>query len=77
MNETHSWIISLYLFQDPFVEELLQFLVAIVDTELFKTVHVEKLCQNENDSLETRFREDKTVWKQGLVKFCESAKAPI
>lgn len=32
-----------YLFQDSFIEELLQLFIAIVDAELFKAVHLEVL----------------------------------
>lgn len=34
---------KMYLSQDPGIEELLQFLVAVVDTELLKAVHLEVL----------------------------------
>ena len=38
-----SLVLHSHLFQDSFVEELLQLLVAIVDAELLEAVHLEIL----------------------------------
>lgn len=43
-----AWILS-HLLQDALVEELLQFLVAVVDAELLEAVVFKVLCEKERE----------------------------
>ena len=37
-----------YLFEDAFVEELLELFVAVIDAELLEAIHLEILCKESN-----------------------------
>ena len=65
-----------YVFKNPFIKKLLQFFIAIIDAELFETVHFEKLYDRRINSIKiSTSRVEKT--EASTVKFPHNIKDKI